>query len=177
MKEMEDKFLITDFSKKHPWEKEFIIYQWYAEKSSDSSTKYKILFNLHKLTSIFVKIRKYNMKQGSCEKEVTYLDENTFPWKELSQYPFVMKHRSIQDNVFIDHFLRSNQICKYLVEIEYSTEAEQESLPQWEEFILEKKVTDDPRYLNQNMTVPFEKQDQEFLTMLLQIFCPNYSAS
>ena len=82
------------------------------------------------------------------------------------QIPFVLKRRSIKDKLFLDVFLRSNGICKYLLEDESDGGG---TAPDGEYEILQ-EVTDDIRYYNQAMTTAFTEDDADKLDYLLSIF-------
>jgi len=168
MIEIEEKYLPDKIEKRCKWEREFIIYQWYSERNIEGSEKYKIIFDLDKLSWKFVKIRKSNRGIGVAEKQITYLTKEDLDIEKLKEYPFVMKRRSIKGNIFLDKFIYSNELCEYLLEIEYEDQIHE--LPEISGVKIGKNVTADERYLNKNMTIAFSDEAARELQTMLKLF-------
>ncbi len=162
--EKEKKFLLSKIEKNDIWDKEFIVYQWYEEVSNNKSIKFKIIFDLLKLRRIIVRVTKIKIDSFTWDKRIEYLKFEDIDLDKYLGVGFVVKRRAIRKNIFLDCFYRNNGICKYLLEIEEDgsvEEARQLGLAIAEE------VTEDERYLNANMCVPFTKEDYDVLKYLL----------
>ena len=164
--ETEKKFLVGNVRKQAPWPKEQIVYQWYTHLEAGSHTKKKLIFDLATQRIRYVEVTKKSESPGTNSKEVKYFDIEDFSSKELIGVPFVLKRRSIKDKLFLDVFLRSNGICRYLLEDESDGGG---TAPDGEYEILQ-EVTDDIRYYNQAMTTAFTEDDAGKLDYLLNIF-------
>lgn len=164
--EKERKYLIDEIDKKDVWEKEHIVYQWYVEISEGGSIKEKLIFDILRNRVIAARIQKQSLGYGESRKKVEYLDINNFSIEEKMGVPFILKRRSIKQNHFLDHFISSNMICEYLLEIE-DVQCKDAGFA---EYKIVEDVTNDLHYYNQNMCVPFEKNDAEKLHFLLSIF-------
>lgn len=167
--ENEKKFLVKFDSRKQVWDKEHLVYQWYKENSNKGSVKEKLIFDLKKCSIIYVNITKKILELGKSEKKVEYLDLNTFSVDKMLGMPFILKRRVIKDGIFVDRFIRSNGLCKYMVEIEDNSE---EVLEQYGIKIMD-NVTNDFNYYNQNMCILFDLKDAEYLQFLLNVFLLN----
>lgn len=162
--EKERKFLIEAVNKKGVWEKEHIVYQWYVEINGNGSIKEKLIFDILKNRVIAARIQKQSLGYGESRKKVEYLDVNHFSVKDKLGEPFILKRRSIKQNHFLDHFISSNRICEYLLEVE------EDETVDFSEYSIMNEVTNDLHYYNQNMCIPFEDDDAEKLQFLLDIF-------
>ena len=164
--ETEKKFLVGNVRKQAPWPKEQIVYQWYTHLEAGAHTKKKLIFDLATQRIRYVEVTKKSESLGTNSKEIKYFNIEDFSSKELIGIPFVLKRRSIKDKLFLDVFLRSNGICKYLLEDESDGGG---TAPDGEYEVLQ-EVTDDIRYYNQAMTTAFTEDDAGKLDYLLSIF-------
>ena len=164
--ESEKKFLVGNVRKQAPWPKEQIVYQWYTHLETGAHTKKKLIIDLATQRIRYVEVTKKSESLGANSKEIKYFNVEDFSSKELIGLPFVLKRRSIKDKLFLDVFLRSNGICKYLLEDESDGGG---TAPDGEYEILQ-EVTDDIRYYNQAMTTAFTEDDAGKLDYLLSIF-------
>ena len=164
--ETERKFLVGNVRKVAPWPKEQIVYQWYTHLEEGVHTKKKLIFDLATQKIRYVEVTKKSESLGTNSKEIKYFNVEDFSSQELIGVPFVLKRRSIMDKLFLDVFLRSNGICRYLLEDESDGGG---SAPDGEYEILQ-EVTDDIRYYNQAMTTAFTEDDADKLDYLLSIF-------
>lgn len=162
--EKEKKYLVKNVNKICCWDKEQIVYQWYLERSDAGSTKEKLIFDLLQNKVIYVRVQKWLSDFGEAKKEVQYLDINSLNVEEKIGIPFVLKRRAIKSGYFLDHFIVSNDRCKYLLEIEQ--EDNNLSFPEYE---IAEDVTRNFAYYNQNMCVPFGDIDAERLQFLLKL--------
>lgn len=163
--EKERKYLVDNVQKQACWNKEHIVYQWYEECDTDKSVKVKLIFDLLKARCVLVRVTKKTIGMGVAEKNIQYLDVSEFDGRSMLGKPFVLKRRAIDGTVFLDKFLTANGRCEYLLEVE----GEDKLMPA-KEFEILREVTDDVAYYNQNMCVPFEEEDFQQLTFLLQTF-------
>ena len=164
--EQENKYLVDDVTKNTVWDKEQIVYQWYTGISKTAHTKEKLIFDLLNCRIIYVRIGKMYVGPGEANKNVEYLDIDSFNVDQMTDIPFVMKRRSIKDHIFLDRMIRSNGICEYLLE----DEDDDLSKRTWDEFRVTENVTDRVEYYNQNMCTPFTTVDAQYLKFLLQSF-------
>lgn len=164
--EVERKYIITDFEKSERWEKEQIVYQWYTCIEDTFHKKLKLIFDLCENRLIYVEVCKKNTGIGSASKTVNYLDISSFQCNRMIGVPFVLKRRSIKRELFVDRFVRSSGICKYLLE----DEGNDLEIRSHSEFRIIKEVTDTSEYYNQNMTTLFSESDAEQLSFLLSLF-------
>lgn len=164
--EKEKKYILKSVDKKTQWEKEHLVYQWYYEKSRMSSKKLKIIFDFSNHRIIYVRVTKVLKELGIAEKQVEYLDISTFRAQEMINIPFVLKRRAIRKDIYLDKFIVSNGICKYLLEVEESPITNFSD----EEYIIDKEVTQNVAYYNQNMCVNFAQEDADKLNFLLETF-------
>lgn len=165
LKEKESKYLVEVPNKNVVWIREFIIYQWYDNQKENYESKYKLIFDILNLTHKFVKVEKQRTDAVSSDKTVTYLTIKDFESLDLSGIPFVMKRRSIKEQVHLDYFIYSSGICEYLMEIE-DEETDVNSL---EDVSIIKEVSTEKAYLNINMAIPFEKKHKEELSLFFKV--------
>ena len=165
--EEERKYLVNNVQKQACWDKEHIVYQWYEECRADKSVKLKLIFDLLMARCVLVRVTKKTIGMGIAEKNIQYLDVSEFNGRNMLGTPFVLKRRAISGTVFLDKFLAANGRCEYLLEVEGEGK---DKLMQAKEFEILREVTDDVAYYNQNMCVPFEEEDLQQLTFLLQTF-------
>ena len=166
--EKERKYLVTDVKKNTVWDYEFIIYQWYTTVTNGKSVKNKILFDFLRQKIIYVKISKEVVTLGNNKKNVEYLDINKFEPEKFLGIPFVLKRRAVKGKTFLDRFLASNGICKYLLEIE--EENDSMIIEKQDEFHIVKDVTEDEKYYNQNMCIEFNKKHMDELKVIMSMF-------
>lgn len=166
VEEQERKYLISDVCKIGNWDKEHIVYQWYLAVGDGEHTKVKIIFDILRAQIIYVKVLKKMMGNGKINKKVEYLNLLDFSSKDMIGIPFVLKRRSIKGKLFLDKMIRSNDICKYLLE----DEANEVSGYQDGELRIQSDVTNDVNYYNQNMCTTFTINDAKYLNFLLTIF-------
>ena len=164
--ETEKKFLVGNVRKDAPWPKEQIVYQWYTHLEAGIHTKKKLIFDMATQKIRYVEVTKKSESLGTNSKEIKYFNVEDFSSKELIGVPFVLKRRSIREKLFLDVFLRSNGICRYLLEDESDGGG---TAPDGEYEVLQ-EVTDDIRYYNQAMTTAFTEDDADKLDYLLSIF-------
>lgn len=165
VKESERKYTIDFFSKEIPWEREFLIYQWYDKNSPEY--KIKCIFDLLKLTTKWVTVKKERISNEVSQKTVTYLNEGEIDLVSLVGWNFVSKRRSLIGEISVDSFIRSNGACRYLLENE-GNENDLLELMEKEGLKL-KEVTDNPMFRNTNMTTEFTMSDYQELIHILQI--------
>ncbi|SNS49021.1 hypothetical protein SAMN05446037_101169 [Anaerovirgula multivorans] len=169
LKEEEKKYILESVNKASLWDKEFIIYQWYESNFNDSNfeSKFKIIFDIKNVAMKAVRVEKKRIIHRASEKKVYYLEFDEIKLCTLLNKPFVAKRRSIKDNLFLDRFLKSNNKCKYMLEVENQDSVKSiESL----EFKILKCVTEDDSYLNRNMTILFSTNDLIELELLIKCF-------
>ena len=169
LKEKEEKYIIESVRKINLWDKEFIIYQWYDSDLNNETleSKIKIIFDICRLEIKAVRVEKKRIDNSFSNKKVYYLDFDKLNFDDLLNTPFIAKRRSIKGDLFLDHFLRSNNTCKYLLEIENQ---ELMGKVEFSEFKIIKSVTEDKSYLNKNMAIPFLKEDLVGLKLLIECF-------
>lgn len=171
LREKEEKYLVENVSKKGIWSREFVVYQWYEEINEDlSESKYKLIFDFPNMSLRAVRVVKKDLGDNVSEKEVFYLKNKDIDLYELLEQPFVAKRRSINENVFLDNFFKSNGRCKYLLEIEEQDGIEININTIQTEFTIIDNVTENTDYLNRNMTIPFTKKDLLELQYLIDLF-------
>jgi len=163
MTEVEKKYVIDGIKNEVSFQRDQLVFQWYEERSEFNSSKVKVIFDFTKIKIICVRIYKMKCGIGVNEKQVEYLNVNEVDFSKYIGVPFVEKRRGINGNVFIDHFLKSNLITEYLMEIE-----EEEKIPQYA--ISPREVTGDAAYDNANMSVPFDESDFFLLKSLFDLW-------
>lgn len=145
LKEEEEKYIVSSVNKTSLWDREFIVYQWYESDPNDNlfESKIKIIFDICNISTKVVRVQKNRINQRASNKKVFYLNLDEINFLNLLDRPFVVKRRSIKENLFLDHFLKSNNKCEYMLEIE-----NQESIGIIEssEFKIIKCVTEDNSY-------------------------------
>ncbi len=152
LKEKELKYTVEVNNKNFAWDREFIIYQWYDNSKDNYESKFKLIIDLQQLTQKFVKVEKNRTSTTTSDKKVTYLELDDFLNLNFMNLPFVMKRRSIKGNVHLDRFIHANYKSEYLLEIEDNTNP-----LHIEELIILEDVSENPEYLNINMTIPFQQ--------------------
>lgn len=171
LREKEEKFLIENVNKETLWDKEFIVYQWYEKTNSKLiESKYKLIFDFLNINLRAVRVVKTELENNSSDKEIFYLNNEDINLYDLLNQPFVAKKRSINKNVFFDRFFKSNNRCKYLLEIEEQEGMENDIVRINPEFTILENVTANKDYLNRNMTIPFTETDLTELSLLIEIF-------
>lgn len=164
LKEKESKFRVEVKDKTSAWSREFIIYQWYETQKENHESKFKLIIDLQQLTQKFVKVEKTRTSAVTSDKKVTYLTMEDLINCNFVGQSFVMKRRSIKGNVHLDRFIYAHAPCEYLLEIEDDTNPSD-----IQEITLMEDVSENPAYLNINMTIPFEALHQEELIKLCSI--------
>ena len=165
--EEEQKFIPSNLIKNDIWDKEFIIYQWYDDL--DSEFKTKCIIDLKTLTSKWVSIKKNRINNSQSKKEVKYLNKDDVKVETFLGKKFVCKRRSIYQNIHLDHFIRSNEKCVYLIENEGAGEELKILLSKYG-VIDYTDVTDDISYRNTNMCDYFNETDFLNFQFLLKMF-------
>lgn len=163
--ESERKYKLDHFHKDSVWDREFIIYQWYDSVEKEKKTK--LIIDLQSQTIKWVRVTKNRLSNSDSQKLVEYLSGSDISLDDMIGQQFVCKRRSLKGKISIDYFVRSNEICHYLIEDEgdYNTFA---SLFKEDNLLIE-DVTDDTRYRNTNMTTMFSEEDRDNLFFLLSI--------
>lgn len=171
LREKEEKFLVEDVNKETLWNKEFIVYQWYEKTNSEKvESKYKLIFDFLNINLRAVRVVKTEIENNMSDKEVFYLNNEDINLYNLLNQPFVAKKRSIDKNIFLDCFFKSNNRCKYLLEIEEQEGMKYDVKKVHPEFTIKENVTDNQKYLNQNMVIPFTENDLIELNLLIKLF-------
>lgn len=168
IREEERKFVINDFSKKGNWDREFLIYQWYEHSKDQGEKKDKLIFDLLDFSVRYVAVTKYRKSSIISEKKVNYYDISNFEVNNFLFLPFVLKRRSIKADIHLDHFIYSNGLCKYLLELENSLPP-QAILESYNLFI-QKEVSFQKEYRNSFMCIPFDASHAVELKGLLAQF-------
>lgn len=170
LKEREEKYLLKTVNKTSLWSKEFIVYQWYDTNlyNGNSERKLKFIFDLLNVSLKAVKVEKIRIEQNVTEKKVYYLSHDDIDLQAMLKKPFVAKRRSINQNLFLDYFLKSNNACEYLLEVE--DEFSYDLITKNKEFTVLRNVTAEKSYYNQNMTIPFSENDLIELEFLMKCF-------
>lgn len=158
LKEKESKYRVEIKEKTSVWTREFIIYQWYHLRELNYESKFKLIIDLQQLNQKFVKVEKIRTSAVTSDKKVTYLTICDFKNLDLIGVPFVMKRRSIKENIHLDRFIYAHSPSEYLLEIEDDSNPND-----IQEIKIIEDVSEDPTYLNINMTIPFETLHQEEL--------------
>lgn len=162
--ESERKYKLNHFHKDSVWDREFIIYQWYDSVEKEKKTK--LIIDLQSQTLKWVRVTKKRLSNSESQKKVEYLSEKDISTNELIGQQFVCKRRSLKGKISVDYFVRSNEICRYLIEDEGDNVID--SLFKEENISIE-DVTDDARYRNTNMTTIFSEEDRDNLRFLMSI--------
>lgn len=166
--ETERKYLVKSFTKDSLWDREFIIYQWYDRIEKEKKTK--LIIDLPKLTTKWVRVTKKRLSNAESQKTVEYLNSKDIDMKELLGEPFVCKRRFLKGKISIDYFIRSNGVCDYLLEDEGDEAMLQDFVSSYNAFLTD--VTDDISYRNTNMTTSFLEEDKKQLEFLLNaLYC------
>jgi|SRR5690554_3368895 len=165
LKEKESKFKVEVKEKTSAWTHEFIIYQWYDSRQENYESKFKLIIDLQQLSQKFVKVEKTRTSAITSDKTVTYLTIDDFNNLDLISIPFVMKRRSIKGNYHLDRFIYSTYSSEYLLEVE----DDDINLLELQEIQILEDVSEDSKYLNINMTIPFEAFHKEELIKLCNI--------
>lgn len=165
--ETERKYVTETFSKEDLWDREFLIYQWYDK--DDPEYKIKCIFDLTKLTSKWVSVKKNRISNETSKKTVTYFCDDEINPKSFLGWPFVCKRRSLKGDISIDFFIRSNNHCRYLIENE-GDDAQLQEVIRTHNIGL-KDVTDDVSYRNTNLTTEFLPKDLDGLLLMLSVIC------
>lgn len=163
--ETERKYLVKSFIKDSLWDREFIIYQWYDKTEKEKKTK--LIIDLSSLTAKWVRVTKKRMSNTESQKKVEYLNLKDVNLNELVGERFVCKRRALKGKISIDYFIRSNEICKYLLEDEGDVQSLNDFISAYKVELIE--VTNDVSYRNTNMTTKFTAKDKEQLLFLLNI--------
>ena len=151
VKESERKYRVSAFAKDSLWDREFIIYQWYDEKEKERKTK--LIIDLLSLTSKWVRVTKKRLSNSDSTKTVEYLSSSEVDIDKFVGEKFVCKRRSLKGKISIDHFVRSNGSCRFLLEDEGDPSLT-DNFARENNMIIE-DVTDDINYRNTNMTTVF----------------------
>lgn len=169
LKEEEEKFLLSEINKSSIWDKEQVVFQWYETDQSKENfeSKFKLIFDMINISMKAVRVEKHRTSQSKSEKKVYYLNMEEISLFDLLNKPFVAKRRSINNNIFLDFFIKSNHICSYLLEIENQYDQNPMST---DEYTILKNVTKDEAYLNRNMSIPFLENDLLELEFLIKFF-------
>jgi hypothetical protein len=163
--ESERKYRVTAFAKDNLWDREFIIYQWYDKKEKERKTK--LIIDLLSLTSKWVRVTKKRSSNSDSTKMVEYLTSSEVDIDKLVGEMFVCKRRSLKGKISIDHFVRSNGTCDFLMEDEGDS-LYTDTFAKENGMIID-DVTDDVNYRNTNMTTVFTMADKNNLLYLLNI--------
>ena len=107
------------------------------------------------------------MSNTESQKKVEYLNLKDVNLNELVGERFVCKRRALKGKISIDYFIRSNEICKYLLEDEGDVQSLNDFISAYKVELIE--VTNDVSYRNTNMTTKFTAKDKEQLLFLLNI--------
>lgn len=166
--EKERKYLVKDFIKDSLWDREFIIYQWYDRVEKEKKTK--LIIDLPRLTTKWVRVTKTRLSNAESKKTVEYLNSKDIDLKDLLGEPFVCKRRFLKGKISIDHFIRSNGACDFLLEDEGDEAMLKEFVSSYNASLTD--VTDDISYRNTNMTISFSEEDKKQLEFLLNaLYC------
>lgn len=153
--ECERKFLVNEFRRTHVWERELLILQWYEDESNSSlESKLKCVLDMGRLSQTWVQVSKQRQDLQRSDKTVTYLDSANIQLKSLLGRPFIMKRRSIHQQLHLDHFLISNGQCTWLLEDE-NNDIQAEDLNKLG-ISLGAEVTADFAYRNLSMACTFD---------------------
>jgi|SRR5690554_552035 len=167
--ESERKFLVNEFRRTKAWERELLILQWY-EADSDAlvESKVKCVLDLARISQTWVRVRKHRQDFQRADKTITYLDATQVQLKSLLGLPFVMKRRSIHQQLHLDHFLISNGQCTWLLEDEQNNvlEKELENLG----IRLGDEVTENLAYRNLSMACTFDLEQLSVTQYFLKAF-------
>ena len=85
VKEIEHKFIISDFNKNDIWDREFIIFQWYMFNSQNIESKLKLIIDLHSFERKYVRVTKERLSDSESDKIVDYLDYNSINFLGISR--------------------------------------------------------------------------------------------
>ena len=163
--ETERKYLIKSFTKDFLWDREFIIYQWYDSQEKEKKTK--LIIDLPNLTTKWVRVTKKRLSNAESQKNIEYLNSKDVNLNDLVGEQFVCKRRALKGKISIDYFVRSNEICKYLLEDEGDEQLLNDFISTYKVELTE--VTNDVSYRNTNMTTKFTDKDKEQLLFLLDV--------
>lgn len=169
-KEKEDKFLLYKFPDNINWEKRVLIYQFFYENNIDGNKQLKIIFNFSTQSVNTCIIEKKILSPTESIKNTEYIDIKKIELKDLVNIPFVLKKRYIKCHHYLDYYIFSNERCKYMLEVEdnYSLD----NLNQI--YNIDRNVSAEREYLNENMTIKFDLYHYDNLMLLLKIFTDNY---
>lgn len=163
--ETERKYCVEAFSKDSLWDREFIIYQWYDKEERER--KIKLIIDLLSLTYKWVRVTKQRLSNSESKKTIEYITSKDINLDKLIGKMFVCKRRSLKGEICIDSFVRSNNICQYLLEDEGDSSQIRSFAEENDLKIVD--VTENDSYRNTNMTTPFTKDDKNYLLFLLKV--------
>ena len=169
VKEIEHKFIISDFNKNDIWDREFIIFQWYMFNSQNKESKLKLIIDLHSFERKYVRVTKERLSNSESDKIVDYLDYNSINFSNFIGKPFVCKRRSIKKDIHLDKFIFSKDVCKFLLEDEGDKNG-LELFCKKNKIEIINDVTNNPKFRNINMTIDFKELHLSSLKLILQLF-------
>lgn len=170
-KEKEDKFLLFNFPNNVNWEKRVLVYQFFYENNTDGNKQLKIVFNFSTQSVNICTVEKKILSSTESIKNTRYIEIEKIKLKDLINTPFVLKKRYIKCHHYLDYYIFSNGRCKYILEIEDDYLID--NLKQTYE--IDRNVSAEQEYLNENMTINFDLNQYEKLMLLLKIFTDKYN--